>query len=176
VGGSITWRDFGHGIRKYALPDTISLQRVQLTPQAATSVDASSPKSDLDLQKPLERFRANSKRLAVHPVEQVVLWAVSAHLVFLPWALGTMRPWGQITSLVLALIGFVLALIPRSYTEEHTGSNSFRLVMWPRPTTSSSKATISRGRPSDRTKLHDKPGTLECGRSFGSGTDAILSH
>lgn len=84
------------------------------------------------LQKPLDQFRAKTKRLNVHPAEQLVLVVVSAHLALLPWMLGTMRPWGQITSFVLSVIGFGLALIPRNYTEDHTGSNRFRLIMWPK--------------------------------------------
>ena len=95
-------------------------------------MDSSSPKSVTDLQRPLDHFRANKKRLEIHPTEKLVLWAVCAHLIFLPWALGTMWIWAQFTSFALAVIGFGLALLPRSYTEEHTGSNSFRLFMWPR--------------------------------------------
>lgn len=53
-------------------------------------------------------------------------------MIFLPWALGTMRPWAQWISLAFGLVGFALALLPRNYTEEHTGSNRFRLLMWPK--------------------------------------------
>jgi hypothetical protein len=45
-----------------------------------------------------------------------VLAAVAIHLCFLPWALGTMHVWSQVTSLVLAAIGLLLALIPRTYS------------------------------------------------------------
>ena len=92
---------------------------------------ASSP--DLQaLQRPLEHFRAKTRHLTIHPLEQLLLWVVAAHLVFLPWALGGMRPWGQWTSLVFAAVGFLISLIPRNYTEDHTGANSFRLIPWPR--------------------------------------------
>ena len=96
------------------------------------SVDLPSPSEFSELQKPLEHFRAKTKRLKIHPTEVLLLWVVSAHLVFLPWAIGGMRLWGQLTSLALALLSIVLALAPRRYAQEHTGSNSFRLVMWPR--------------------------------------------
>lgn len=43
-----------------------------------------------------------------------------------------MYPSAQITSFVLASIGFAVALFPRNYTGEQTGSNPFRLVMWPK--------------------------------------------
>lgn len=85
-----------------------------------------------DLQKPLDQFRAKTNRLKLHPAEMQVLGVVSAHLTFLPWALGGMRPWAHWISLTLAAVGFALALVPRNYTEEHTGSDRFRLVMWPK--------------------------------------------
>ena len=64
----------------------------------------------------LDHFRASKRRLPLHPLEKAVLIAVAVHLCFLPWALGTMHPWSQITSLVLATIGLILALIPRIYS------------------------------------------------------------
>ena len=84
------------------------------------------------LQRPLDHFRARTKRLQVHPAERTVLWVVCIHLVFLPWAIGTMRPWGQIISLCLAALSFVLSLVPRNYTEDHTGAASFRLLTFPK--------------------------------------------
>lgn len=95
-------------------------------------VDSPSSSEYSALQKPLEHFRAKTKRLQIHPTELAVLGVVVTHLLLLPWALGGMRLWAQIPSLVLALAGFVLALVPRNYTEEHTGANRFRLVMWPK--------------------------------------------
>lgn len=84
-------------------------------------------------QKPLEQFRGeHGKRLEIHPKEKALLWLVSIHLCALPWAIGDMRPWSQIPSFALSVLGLVLALLPRHYTEEHTGSNSFRLIMWPK--------------------------------------------
>ena len=40
------------------------------------------------------------------------------HLCFLPWALGTMHAWSQLTSLGFAIVGFVLAALPRTGTED----------------------------------------------------------
>lgn len=85
-----------------------------------------------DLRKPLENFRAKTKRLKVHPAELTVLWVVCAHLVFLPWALGAMHPWAQWISFAFGVASFALALVPRTYTEEHTGSNRFRLITSPK--------------------------------------------
>jgi hypothetical protein len=113
---------------------------------------------DFNLQKPLEHFRAKTKRLKIHPLEASLLWVVALHLVFLPWAIGGMRLWGQLVSLSLALISFGLALIPRHYTAAHTGANTFHLVPWPRATTASSNATTSAGRPLARIIRHDKGG------------------
>jgi hypothetical protein len=64
----------------------------------------------------LEHFRASKRRLPLHPLEKAVLAVVALHLCFLPWALGTMHPWSQITSLALASVGLVLALMPRTYS------------------------------------------------------------
>lgn len=69
--------------------------------------------------KLLEHFRSDRKRHPLHPLEKAVLIAVAAHLCFLPWALGTMHPWSQITSLVLSSLGLLIALIPRTYSGEY---------------------------------------------------------
>jgi hypothetical protein len=42
-----------------------------------------------------------------------VLFFLIVHLCFLPWALGTMHVWSQLTSLALAALGFVAALWAR---------------------------------------------------------------
>ena len=110
-------------------------------------VDPLSSSDFSELQKPLEHFRAKTKRLKIHPLESALLWIVGAHLVFLPWAIGAMTLWSQWVSLGFAAIGFVCALWPRSYAEEHTGSTTFRLFMWPRPTRASSKTTSPGSRP-----------------------------
>jgi O-antigen ligase len=114
-------------VRKFALHGPRPSRMLRRT------VDATNlPRNLSELQKPLEHFRAKTKRLKVHPSEMTVLWVVSIHLVFLPWAIGAMRPWGQIISLCLAALSFVLGLLPRNYTEEHTGAASFRLLTFPR--------------------------------------------
>lgn len=95
-------------------------------------MDSQSSRDHSELHKPLENFRAKTKRLSVHPAELAILWTVAAHLIFLPWALGTMWPWAQWISLSLALVGFSLVLVPRDYTEEHTGGATFRLLTWPK--------------------------------------------
>lgn len=98
-------------------------------------MDSSSSSPDYSqLQKPLEHFRAKTTRVALHRLEMAALGIVCAHLVFLPWAIGGMRLWGQLISLSLAVIGFAVALMPRDYTGEDTGTNSFRLLTWPKLT------------------------------------------
>lgn len=64
----------------------------------------------------LGRFRARSPQVALHPLEKGTLALVVLHLCFLPWALGTVHLWSQLTSLGLALLGFVVAALPRTYT------------------------------------------------------------
>jgi hypothetical protein len=80
----------------------------------------------------LEHFRASKQRLPLHPLEKAVLAAVAIHLCFLPWALGTMHPWSQVTSLVLSATGLILALIPRNYSPELSGAPALRLNPLPR--------------------------------------------
>ena len=127
-------------------------------------MDKPVPSESSDLQKPLEHFRAKTKRLQIHPTELWLLGIIGLHVVFLPWAIGGMRPWSQMISLILGIIGLVVALIPRRYTPEQSGVNNFRLVMWPRDTMASSKTTTSAGRPSARTSRQDRsadPGFAE---------------
>lgn len=77
-----------------------------------------------------EHRGGSTKRLKVHGLEIALLIAVSAHLVFLPWALGTMRLWAQWISLGFAVLTFALALVPRYYNSEHTGGASYRYLPW----------------------------------------------
>lgn len=67
----------------------------------------------------IERFRADRRSLPLHPAEKRLLWILGAHLCFLPWALGTMHAWSQVTSLVLAFLGFVVAALPRDYSGDY---------------------------------------------------------
>ena len=50
----------------------------------------------------------------LHPLEAALVSVTALHLCFLPWALGTMHLWSQLTSLVLAAVGFGLAVLPRT--------------------------------------------------------------
>ncbi|HYP16045.1 MAG TPA: O-antigen ligase family protein, partial [Opitutus sp.] len=63
----------------------------------------------------------------LHPLETVLLCMAGAQLVFLPWALGGMRPWAQIPSFALAALAFLVALLPRTYSEDLTGGSRVRL-------------------------------------------------
>lgn len=80
----------------------------------------------------LDRFRAQSRRQPLHPGENLLLWLLCAHLVFLPWAFGAAQWWAQAISLTLAVAGLVVALWPRDYTEQLTGGAAFRLHTWPK--------------------------------------------
>lgn len=75
---------------------------------------------------------AHKKRPPLHSLERFLLGIVGTHLVFLPWAFGTVHPWSQITSCVLALAGFVVALWPRHYTADESEMGEFVLKPWPR--------------------------------------------
>ena len=57
---------------------------------------------------------------------------MAAHLVFLPWALGTMHVWSQCISFGFSVLSLGLALRPRMYSEEYTVGEAFRLHTLPR--------------------------------------------
>jgi hypothetical protein len=88
------------------------------------------PHDYAQLQRPLELFRAKRTRTKIHFAELAVLWAVAAHLVFLPWALGGTRLWAQIISLGLSAIGMLLALLPRSDAGDNPGASRRRRQGW----------------------------------------------
>src|SRR5689334_9229359 len=84
------WNSGLPDFRSSGLPDFWT--SAALPPLLLPSESMPAPSSNFEnLQKPLENFRARTKRLAIHPLELAVLWVVGAHIVFLPWALGTMR-------------------------------------------------------------------------------------
>jgi hypothetical protein len=72
-------------------------------------------------------------RPGLHPQEKGVLLIVALHLVFLPWAFGTMHIWAQAFSLSLATLGLCVSLLPRTYTPEQAGgTETVVLVPWRR--------------------------------------------
>jgi O-antigen ligase len=80
----------------------------------------------------MAKFQPSAKQRKLHAAEVTLGFFVCAHLVFLPWALGGMPLWSQFTSLALASVSLAIALFPRNYTDEHTGSPPFRLLPWPK--------------------------------------------
>lgn len=81
---------------------------------------------------PLDMFRAKTVRQRIHPLEARLLWIVALQLVFLPWSLGGMPLWSEITSVALAAIALATSLVPRFYDQEISGQAPFRLYMWPK--------------------------------------------
>jgi O-antigen ligase len=79
---------------------------------------------------PVAQPREAAPRL--HPLEKTLLAVVAAHLVFLPWALGTMHVWSQVVSFGFSVLGFGLALRSRLYSEDYTGGEPFRLHTLPK--------------------------------------------
>jgi O-antigen ligase len=68
---------------------------------------------------------------SLHPLETGLLAVVAAHLVFLPWALGTMHVWSQTVSFGFSGLSLGLALWPRDYRGKGAGGSSFRLRTLP---------------------------------------------
>lgn len=75
----------------------------------------------------VEAFRVKTRKARLHPLEQGLQLAVLLQLVCLPWALGGMRLWAQVASLVLSGFAFVLAVLPRNYTGDFTVGRDYRL-------------------------------------------------
>ena len=63
----------------------------------------------------------------LHPLERSLLAVVALHLVFLPWALGTMHVWSQCVSFGLSAVSLALAVRPRNFTGEYTDEAPHRL-------------------------------------------------
>ena len=57
-----------------------------------------------------------------------MLSITALHLAFLPWALGTMHPWSQLTSLGLAVAGFAVASLPRA--RQWSAARLWRAPVW----------------------------------------------
>jgi O-antigen ligase len=77
-------------------------------------------------------FRPSAKQYALHPLEKALMLTVIALLVYVPWALGGMRPSAQIVAGILAVVAFVLSLIPRTYDDRYHAGGNLRLYMWPK--------------------------------------------
>jgi O-antigen ligase len=65
-------------------------------------------------------------RSALHPLEVALVGVTATHLCFLPWALGTVHGWSQVSSLGFALIGFSLAAWPRGSEADSDGTARLR--------------------------------------------------
>ena len=67
----------------------------------------------------------------LHPLETALLAVVAAHLLFLPWALGTMHVWSQSISFGLSAMSSGLAPWPRNYPGLGDSGLPFRVRMLP---------------------------------------------
>ena len=133
------WKRGGHGGAPSGMRDPVQLWLPSALPGRAISSRSAAvtERSQIPPAAPapktvIEQFRAKTIRQRIHPREQALLWTVAAQLVFLPWALGGMRQWGQEISLGLSVVAFVVALSPRDYDETTGGQVPFRLYTWPK--------------------------------------------
>lgn len=81
-----------------------------------------------DTSDPVARFKSRPSRPGLAPAEKRTLAALIACLVFLPWAIGSMHVWSQITGAALALATLLVALMPESDAAEASWR---RLVRFP---------------------------------------------
>ena len=83
--------------------------------------------------KVVETFRGEMRAaIPMHPQELALVVIASAHLCFLPWALGARAPWAQLVSLIFGLTAFVVGLWPRRYKGELAPQGAFILHPWSR--------------------------------------------
>lgn len=59
-------------------------------------------------------FRPKAKTYALQPLERTLAGVIITLLIFLPWALGGLRVWGQWPMFGLSVLAFLIALIPRT--------------------------------------------------------------
>lgn len=91
------------------------------------------PPPESPAQRAMNAFRGDHRAPPrLHPLEKALVMVASAQLVFMPWALGGLPLWSQWISLGLSALAFILALLPRHYTEEFAREGEFRLLMWPK--------------------------------------------
>jgi hypothetical protein len=75
----------------------------------------------------VEQFRGPTRQRSLHPLEVYLLCIVSVHLVFLSWAFGGVRLWGQVISLILAAASFCIAMSPRIYPAQFPEEGPYRV-------------------------------------------------
>lgn len=68
---------------------------------------------------------AHRRRPPLHLLERWLLFTLSAEMVFMPWAFGTMHPWSQGVAVALSLFALGLALVPRHYSGELAPEGAF---------------------------------------------------
>jgi O-antigen ligase len=120
--------DFNQGRRssrpKFSAADFEKIPRKRQFTSRSQEMASEPPSGSSANRLAVGRFRRDSSpRQWTHPLESVLLATLAAHLVFLPWALGTMRLWAQGISLGLALLTFVLALVPRRQAPQGLGAS-----------------------------------------------------
>lgn len=86
-------------------------------------------KTNAPIDRRLEAFRGRNQSQPLHWEEKALLWILGFHLCFLPWALGTNRVWGQLSSVILAVAEFAVALLPRRRVSSG-GEQAVRLLPW----------------------------------------------
>lgn len=74
----------------------------------------------------------SAKVYRLHPLEKALVVVSAMLLIFQPWAVGGMYLWTQYVAGALALLAFIIALIPRHYTDAHHAGKEMKLVMWPK--------------------------------------------
>jgi O-antigen ligase len=122
---------FSHGQEDSAL-GVKSLSTQALVPASDQSVSAFKlavrPTAFWNLGQP----RTDSNSLPLPRREAALVHLTALHMVFLPWALGTVHPWSEFVSLGLSIAGFIIALWPESTIAGSPVKQPVaRLIRWP---------------------------------------------
>ncbi len=78
---------------------------------------------------PSNQSSADDFEPGIPPQEKVLLAAMSVLLIFMPWAIGTMPLWSQLTALGLAALCFVISVLPRP--EDPVTPGAVKLIRFP---------------------------------------------
>jgi O-antigen ligase len=81
---------------------------------------------------PVRAFRGEQRSSALHALELLLIVILSAHLIFVPWAIGSRMPWAQLVSCGFGVVALAVSLWSRRYCGELAPEGEFTLHMWPR--------------------------------------------
>lgn len=81
----------------------------------------------------MQAFRGDARAgLPLHPLESALVVVAVVQLCFLPWAIGGVLLWAQLTALGLSVVALGLAVQRRTYCEPYSREGNYLLLTLPR--------------------------------------------